>query len=366
MSSVAVKSFLVGSIIGGCALLLSACKKDETPVGVPPDSRPLITAQDFGKLVLAMTDYDVVRVTHQLGRELRSRNVVRIGVGTKDSTGYKPLLVDSTRYDAGAQAYIVRFDYSVSMDSSKRVASLTVRYYLSDSTFTDADTSVVLYKYPYPSAEVYIEYPTVYPYYYQLLLQDIAQTDSLFFFHPLGPEGLYEYNPATGRSRELVPYSAGDHIAAHSSLVFYEDRNRGVGRLDMRTLRDTILFSPYTYPRIIGMDVFGGFLYLWVGFGNTTLKKYKLHGVLLDSLEIPASNCYYMTIHDSIVYTVNYGIRPERLSRFSLRTRSFLPDVLAPAKDTDGIKAFRDQLYFTDYNKRHVGVMPIADLRTPN
>lgn len=33
---------------------------------------------------------------------------------------------------------------------------------------------------------------------------------------------------------------------------------------------------------------------------------------------------------------------------------------------TDGLKAFHDQLYCTDFNKRHVGVMPIADLRTPN
>ncbi len=364
MSSRVFKAFLAGSVSCALAFLISSCKKEENPI-VPSDPRPLITAQDFRKLVLTMTDYDIVRVTHQLGIELRSRNVVRIGVGTKDTTGYAELLVDSTRYDASAQAYIIHFGYTVRMDSSKSDVNLTVRYYLTDSSFSDADTSVALYKYPYQSAEVFLHYPPSYPGASSVLpLQDIARTDSLFLFHPLGPEGLYVYNLVTGHFIEAVPYVAGDHIAASSRWAYYEDRNRGFGRLDLQTLRDSVLIPSHT--RVIGMDVFGGWLYVWYARSNGVLVRCALDGTPLDSLPLPVNRFFYMTIHDSVVYTVNYGVQPATLSRFNLRTRSFMPDVLAPSRDIDGIKAFGNQLYFTDYDKDHVGVMPIADLRTPN
>jgi hypothetical protein len=364
MSSNIFKACLAASIIGAFTLLISSCKKEDNVVAPPEDQRPLLTSQDFARLVIAMTDYDVVRVTHQLGKDLRSRNVVRIGVGSKDSTGYHQLRVDSTRYDAAAQAYIIHFDYSVTMDSSKSIAGLTVRYYLADSAFSDVDTSVALYKYPYASAEVFLDYPDHGG--YKFLLQDIAQTDSLFFFHPLGPEGLFEYNPTTGRTRELVQYEAGDHIAAALPFVFYEDRNSGLWRYDVRTGTRSILLDRTLVSRIKGMDVFEGYLYVWLDQGSSVIKKYTFDGVLMDSLAFAPSSSYYMTIHNGIVYTVTYATRPWRIARFDLRARSFLPEVLAPSKEVDGIKAFRNQLYFTDFNKWHVGVMPIADLRTAN
>jgi hypothetical protein len=336
------------------AFLFSACKKESNPI-TPPDNRPILTSADYGKVVLTLFDYDSVRVSHKTGLDLRSPNIVRIGIGIKDSAGYKQSLSAASAYDPSAQAYIIHFDFSLKMDSSKRESPLTVRYYSTDSSHVDVDTTVLLYKYPYGSAEVFLLYSII-PYINPF--QDIAVIDSLFFFHPFGPEGLYEHNISNSQTRLLLGYGAGDHIAAESIFVFCDVDHSHIRRYNRSLNAVDFIFPPFPQPSsLAGLEAYNGFLYVLVSKPSYHLEKYTFDGSLVDSIPYSRTT-YHMTIHNGIVYSVEN----DHLTRFDLQMKAFLSDVRAPWKWEDGIKAYHDVLYFTNYEKRFVGIMPIADL----
>ncbi|MBI4535456.1 MAG: hypothetical protein HY708_04200 [Ignavibacteriae bacterium] len=354
------KIFLSLSILVSLGLLLLSCKQESTTVS-PPDGRPIITAGDFGKVILTLTDYNLVRITHQLGLDLRSANVVRIGIGTKDSAGYRQLQSAATTYDPGAQAYIIHYDYVAMMDSTRIAAPLTVRYYLSDSTYADADTVALLYKFPYTSAEVFVTQSIMPP---SAIFQDVARTDSFFYFHPLGPLGAYQYNLSTHQTRLLFDYDAGNHICAESTFVFFDIGNNYLYRYNLLIDNYDMRFPSFPGQTLYGLAVSRGILYALFSGPNYYIKTYSLEGTPIDSISYPRSGVYYMAVYDSIVYSVEYtqSNPPCRLSRFDLRTRAFLQSALAPARWTDGIKIHKGMLYFADYYKRFTGVVPISDL----
>jgi hypothetical protein len=72
-----------------------------------------------------------------------------------------------------------------------------------------------------------------------------------------------------------------------------------------------------------------------------------------------------MTIHDDIVYSVEFSTTaaPDRISRFDMNSGSFLPYAVAPARSLDGLKVYEDQLYFCNYFKTAVGVLPLSALK---
>lgn len=337
------------------AVSFLSCKKEGNPI--VPDGRPLLTPADYRKLVVTMTDYDVVRVTHQFGLDLRVPNVVRIGIGAKDSTGFKQLSSTPATFDQGAQSYIIRFDFSARFDSTLTVAPLTVRYFKSDSTYADADTTVALYKYPYKSAEIFLPY-SILP---NEPFQDIARKDTLFFFHPFGPRGLYVYNLVNHQTRLLFDYASGDHIAADSIFVFCDVSHSRVYRYNRLLNSFDLNFMPS--PSIAGLATYNGFLYVLGSVPSDHLKKFTYDGTLVDSIPYP-KNTYYMMIHNGILYSVKNDptLNVDFLTRFDLATRTFLPRVRSPWKWEDGIKAHGNSLYFCNYHKKFVGVMPVADL----
>ncbi|MBI4535457.1 MAG: hypothetical protein HY708_04205 [Ignavibacteriae bacterium] len=339
--------------------LTSSCKQESVTVS-PPDGRPIITAGDFGKVVLILSDYNLVRITHQLGLDLRSANVVRIGIGSKDSTGYTQSQSVAMTYDPNAQAYIIHFDFPARLDSSKAEEPLTLRYYLADSTYADADTTVESYKYPYPTAEVVVPFAVLQPFLRTHHLQDVDRNGLLVFFHPMGADGLFAFDMVTKTVTWLLEYWSGDHIAADSDFVFCDNHDR-ILRFNLKS-SSVDLVIPGTgipYDAVRGMDVYDGYLY--IHRDHSRLRKYTLDGALLDSIDYWTSS--YMTISDSIIYDVEFLPGRNNLRRYDMRTKSFLQKVLAPARATEGIKVYQDMLYYCDFERRMIGAVPLADLK---
>jgi hypothetical protein len=347
-----LSSLLAPMVLG---MLFLACKK-ESITTVPTDNRPVITPADFGKVVLTLTDYDFVRVTHQLGLDLRSQKVLRIGIGPKDSTGYTEASSVSTVYDPNSQAYIIHFDFSVRLDSSKTVAPLTLRYYLNDSTHTDTDTAALLYKYPYDSNEIILPFSVLQSLHGPGHFQDVDRNGSLVFFHPLSSYGLYSYDLTTHTLTSLFGYSSGDHVAADSVFVFCDVGHYEIMRFNLAMDTVDLTFPEPVHDQIYGMDVYNGYLY---ASRASYFKKYTLGGTLVDSVRFIISG-YYLTIQDSIIYTVR-GYN--RIARYDMRTQSYLSEVMSPARSTEGIKISNGKLYYCDFNKNIVGSVPIGDLR---
>lgn len=332
--------------------LCSSCERNPTE---PADDRPLITSSAYKNVVLTLTDYDVLHVTHQAGLDLRSSNVASVGIGVKDSARYKEQLSVPSRYDQNARAFILHFDYSVVMDSSKIQAPLTIRYYAADSTYADVDTTVDLYRYPYASTDIVLTDALS----ANGTFQDIARINQKFYFHPLGPEGLYEVDLTSMQKRLLVQYGGGDHIAADSIFVFRDDHYR-IYRYNLQKDSTDLVLAQFHNRIIKGLATFDHRLYVFLS-ESSYMYMYAYNGALLDS--VAYSGGYYLAVSTSIAYSVEFSFPPaDRILRYDLKNQTSLSSVRAPASVLEGIKIYNGQFYFCNEIKGFVGVVPLADL----
>jgi hypothetical protein len=347
--------------------LLLGCKNNPVAPTPLPDNRPLITTQEYGNLNLNSIDYDVVRITHKAGIILRIPNIIRIGIGTKDDGGFTSLVTSSATYDTTVRDYIFNFDFTIRMDSSKITAPITVRYYTSDFTYSDVDTTVALYQYPYLSAKVFLDTSNIDKDLFHSVIEGISLYGSTFFFHPLN-DGLYTYDLTTHHCNlRWNGYIIGLHIAADSNFVFCDVNHNQIVRYNLTTNT-----ADSTFPALNDVDIISGMainnhiLYVLV-FGRSYpnpeyLKMFTLDGVLLDSISYPSTKVLFMAVYDSIVYCKDESYNISPISRFNLRTKSFLPEVASPAKEVEPITIYNGQLYYSNLYKNFIGVMPIADL----
>jgi hypothetical protein len=343
------------------ATLLLGCKDESAGPITGIDRRPLLSERNMGNVVVSYPAFDVIRITNAAGSVLRSPDVVAVGIGSA-RTGYSQLGSFSSTYDAAFGTYVINFDFSVRIDSTLTRLPLVLRYYLAGGGYEDAVATASLFRYPYPSAEVLasgsiVPVPGIH-------IQDIAMRGNRLYFHPYAALGLYAYDIGSVGSTMLLPYSAGDHIAVDSIFVFCD---AGARILRFNTLSNAVdrTFSPVPSGRIAGLDVFNGFLYVMTG--SQWVNRYTLDGEPVDSLPFPRQT-YYMTIADSIIYSVQAGDQtnpgaPDEIVRFDLRTRQFLANLAAPCRSLSGIKISNQQFYYCDWFRNIVGVVPVAALK---
>ena len=357
------KSFYTSffTVVTVCALVGSfvSCKKNPASPVIPTDDRPLISASDYGKIRLNMVGYDLVEITHQFGLQLRSSTVRAIAIGSKDNAGFQQYSFVPDTFDSQANSFIIRFDFKVLIDRSQTIAPLTIRYYSSDSSYVDVDTSVALYKYPFENAQIVADSSVAI---HSEPFQDVARLGSVLYFHPIGPLGLYAVDLNTRSVNDLYDYGSGDHIAADSQYVFCDDDTHGFNIVRYNIAKGSVdLTFPFTFNR--GIAAYNGFLY--AVDNNHNLIRFTLGIHAIDSIQYP-TNSYYLAIQDSIAYGVNQTSIDDSssITRFDMRTQQFLPSIHAPAFSCNGIKFFGDTLYYCDYLKSIVGAVALNDLNS--
>lgn len=342
-----------------CLLVLPLVMLLSCDTGVPPSSSSgrKIERADFSRITIRLVDYNKVEVSHQLGSDLYSNELVAVSIGIKDTSSYVELARSSSIFDTKAGVYRLSFSLIAKMDSSKLNVPLTTRYLLSDSSSIDIDTSVVLYTYPYASSQVLVTYLIGAHGYFQ----DFDRIGNKLFFHPTGPEGLFEYDLSTAQLRQLFLYIGGDHMAADSNFVFCES---GVFLYRYNLISDSVDLRAQVLPsRTSGIDTHNGYLYVVAGYPPVSIRRYSYDGVFLDSttFSIP-EGVYYFTIDNNTAYMTVIS-EPTRLMRYNLQTNTLLTDVMGPGYDLLGIKVYQGMLYFSDLNKFFIGYVPISDLK---
>ncbi|MCX6119998.1 MAG: hypothetical protein NTX44_00060 [Ignavibacteriales bacterium] len=346
-------------IVGILSLFISCTKNPASPT-TPSEDRPIIDEKNNKNILLNLIDYDVVHILHQSGLDLRSSKIIRTIIGSKSMSGFRQLYSSTSTYDQEAKSYILHFDFSVKMDSSQINAPLTIRYYSFDSSYIDVDTTVALFKYPYNSTEIIADstiLPDGEPF------QDISRIGSKLYYHPLGPWGLFEFDLISKSKQLLTNYPGGDHLAADSNFVFCDIGHNSVYRYNTLTKTIDFVFPLPTSIDLDGMAIFNNALYIYMSEqGISSLKKLTYDGKLLDSIAYPRY-VYYLAIYDSIVYSAEYfNNSATQISRFDLRNKTYLSNVISPAYWIDGIKVYGDRLYFCDDFKKCVSSVPFAKL----
>ncbi len=345
--------------------IFESCRHNPT---APEDARPLLTSAQYKDINIVLTDFDVVRITHQAGLDLRNPSMARIAVGIRSSTTFVQLASSSSTFDANLEQYVIHYDLSVKLDSSKLVEPFTIRYYFSDSTFSDVDTSAILYTFPYASARFLADSSIlgIHP----RTIEGAAVVGSKFYYHPLN-EGFYVYDTVTRQSSiGWSGYHGGAHIAADSNYVFCDISHQQIARYNLLTgTADSPLPDLGSVISIDGMAISNHLLFVLVADVPEYLKVFTLDGVLKDSLSFanfPNYSPFHEAIDDSIIYAVDWNLSNDpagqQLSRFNLRTNTLLSNVAAPTKEVIAITINDHQLYYSSATKDFVGVVPVADL----
>jgi len=348
------KMFLVFLITIIFTNIINSCKTNSTSLPILPQIPPVLAPIGYGRIVLQQVDYDVVQITHEAGQDLSSQHIYQIEIGRKQDTIFNQIAAFPSNYDTLAQTYIIHFKFTVALDSTSIRFPLTIRYMSNDNTNADVDTMVLLYKYPYISSEIFFDHS--YPY------QDIARNQTTLFLHGWN-EGLTEYDLTTQQINQYDFYRIGTHITACEDYVFCDVDHQKLVRFNIASKTTDMTFSSLQDVQVIeGIATQDSSVYVIArDLSSTYLKRFSFDGVMQDSMLYPGDP-YFMAMADSIVYCKYYLGNGPQMSRFSLKTKSFLPNVLSPASRLAGIEIFRDTLYYCDVYKKFVGTVPVADL----
>ena len=300
-----------------------------------------------------LLSYDSVSITHMLGLHLVSKEVVAIGIGRRDTSGYVESIYRPATYDF--EFYFHDFDFLVKLGFTEFLPHLVIRYYFVNSATSDIDTIVPAYKYPYPETEVlgtksiFIDHAQYF--------QDVDRMGTKIFFHPYAAFGLYEYDLVTHTTTRLLNYGSGQVIAADSIFVFCHVGDR-IQRYNLLTHTVDLVLPPYVGD-ITGLDIYNQHLYVY-RFNHYRLFRFTYDGVPVDTLYLPGQDRYYIAVYNGILYFQNWG---PQIERFDLTTMTYLPKVIAPYPSSDGIKIYEDHLYFCDA-RGFIGSVPLASLRS--
>jgi len=231
---------------------------------------------------------------------------------------------------------------------------------ISSTTITDITTN----GFYYDTVEVFLSGdrfipPGLYP-------QDIDMiSETELYFVTTADQGFWRYNFTLDSSIYLFTDYIVDYIALDSSYLFYNHGN-WIKRYNL--INDTIdqQFRIEESPTetVWGLDVVDDFLFaIWGHYGGWYyIKKYTLEGALVDSLHYSFKQTLFMTIHDNILYAVDYD--KEVISRYDFATKLFLEDKPWPQDSSiEGIRVFDNLFLFADFNHRRILSVSLIEMK---
>jgi hypothetical protein len=340
-------AFLLYAFLSGC----------DQGIESPNHSLPNLGPANVKDIRLDLVGYDTVKITHTSGTSLVSGNIVGVGVGVKDSKGYRELSYRAAIDDARFDVRHIQFEFIAKVDASKIFSPMTIRYYFLNSTFQDVDTSVATYRFPYSTTEVVIT-DAIFDR-GETLFEDIDVFGNKLYFRSEGYCSFYEYDLATGEHTYLHTFGGGNNIAVDSIYMFL-DYSSWIYRFNLRSESVDLVFPQVSTYSVYGLDTYDRYLYVLTD-RETNLQVYTYDGKLIDSMAINPVG-YYMTIEGGILYS-GWPDYPNSILRYDLKTKTHLPPLLAPSREFFGIKAIDGKLYFCDFTRAFVGCVPISDLR---
>lgn len=337
------------------AVVFVSCEK------YPTEPAPSVPSKDILRNIdLKQIDYNVLQIQSTNDLLLSSTSVKRIGAGKIVQGEYTEIVSTEPSYAKSNGKYSLRFIFTMPLDSTKTMMEFVLRYYFENGEHADIEQNLLTFKYPYNSALPYVNTSIHWnPYMY---FQDVDRIGNTLFYHPLGGEGLFSYDLITRQSKRLLLYGAGDHIACATNFVFYEDDHKTVKRYNLST-QTTDLVIPYfkdLQNDLYGMAAADDVLYVLAKkAGYISLLRFDYSGNLLETMPFLRST-YYLAAHNGILYTNDYVNK--EMVRFNVKNKTFLPSKPIVSLTGDGIKIYGNQLYFTDYSKKFIGIVALSEI----
>ncbi len=199
-------------------------------------------------------------------------------------------------------------------------------------------------------------------------VQDFDLNSSTVFLHPTGAFGIYQYQLDSGELKKLVDYPSGNYIAHESEYLFYEVSGVRLHRYNLASQSTDLQFdlTSFDFSSINGLDCDQGRLYLNLYSQNSksaVLAVFDFDGNFVESISYPR-NTLHLTIDNDVAYAIFIDdTATAELSRFSLSTKSFLENQSLPTENWDGIRTFKDKLYFADFERHLIGAIAASNAK---
>ena len=346
-------------------IVIMSCKKITT------DTNNEVITQDIinfaNTLNISIAYYDSINIETNESFLFNSKDVSKIEIGSKSTNQFQVFSSIEPRYVSNENSVSLFLSEGVKVDPKLTDLELTIRLHAKNNQYYDLDTLIHMYKYPYPSTEIYLTYEEIFredP--WGDLVQDFDFIDSILFVHARGPHGIISINSETLEYNVVLPIEnappAWSYLTCTQNFIFYENTGLVLWRLNLE--KDSsdlqIDLSNLTYEHIHGLDYNENILYVFMETDNLLsnhLSKFDMNGNFLGSISYPKLT-FHMAIADNIVY----AIASLRLSRFDISSNNFLEDVMLPSIYWDGIRIHEDYFYFADYNRQFIGRVPMSEI----
>ena len=94
---------------------------------------------------------------------------------------------------------------------------------------------------------------------------------------------------------------------------------------------------------------------------SIVLCRFDYSGNLISTMDY-SRKTVYASIYKDILYSCNYHGENKGINLFDLRSGEFLEDKRFPSNSIEGIDVNDDKFYFSDFNKKMIGVFDLSEL----
>jgi hypothetical protein len=201
---------------------------------------------------------------------------------------------------------LLTFSDSLTVSDSLSDVTVGLKYIFTHYSPVTVNKDFFLFSYPYETTRIILNYNTFLPIGW---IEDFVYRYPILYYHPTGPEGLFQYNAETGQTKSLIEYPGGDYIDGNSEYIFIDNGGYEVRRYNLNT--DSVevrkqLVSGANGNYISGIAVNDSMVYvLTAGPDKLFTLNYDLETI--DIMDFPGENCYSLTYHNGFLYSLKYN-----------------------------------------------------------
>ena len=331
--------------------IILSCREEILSVPLFPTNRKTLK-----NVKITQFAYDSLRFENAPSLFLSKRNISKITILEWLKDNYKEMQSITPEYMLWDGKYIPRFSVSVKVPEDLLMFKGRIKFTLTDSSFIDLDTTFVLCKYPYESAEVFLlrddlPYPDITVWY----IDDFDFENQSLFYRSAGGYGIYEVNLLTGQSKIWVDYVSHNLIAIDRNHLFFTIAENEIAYMNLISGESKFFKKFADNTSLTGLEARDSNLYA-LDYHNWLIYHLDYRANILDTIKIGVPGVALTTYKEFLIFIGNRSLKAYDLK--SKRVLTLNP--LAP--QSYAIRVWGNYLYFYDDDRGFIGSVPLQDI----
>ena len=285
----------------------------------------------------------------------------QIIVGQKGKNSeFTPLDTVVPGYQEIDKRFLIDFTYAHRAPSDCIIFDLEVRFYLNARDYRSTTLSIDLYKWDFPSSQLYFILGNFLEPPYLTGIQGFEIDKQHIYFHLLGAYGTYRYTFRQNSVEELALYGGGDWLALYQNYLYMDIYHNHIYRYDLNTGNFDLNITISEDGNIEGMDFKNDTLYvLYQDYSIASVSVLLTYDVNLNliSREKFESYGYSMTFYGDDLYLWTY----KDIIRYNLHTKQIETTYSDLDPGIESIKIAGNGFFYSNVDKSIICYVPLAD-----